>query len=259
MNGLLSFCTLLLVLSAHAQSFEIAGKDTVNRRDANGLRQGLWRIKNNTLKLPDYPPDQLVEEVYFVNDKMDGVRKQFYPNGVLKSVSTFVGNAARGYMKSYHPNGHLAEEGMWINASWDGVYKTYYDDGTQSYLWNFKDGKREGEQRYFLPDGSLDYIGIWKDGKELAKATPVAQPFSNLQKNDSLRMTDVLANRSKQDQLGGLNGYYNTKDKAGRPFREGFFRDGFLIEGKRYEYDAQGNCSTLLVHDARIVKRTPCL
>lgn len=255
---------LLLVFCVDAQTFEIAGKDTFNRLDASGQRQGLWRILNTSLKLPNYAPDQLVEEVFFVNDKMDGIRKQFYPDGVLKSETTFAGNAARGYMKIYHTNGRMAEEGMWLNASWDGPYKSYYEDGSLSYAWNYKEGRREGEQAYFLNDGSLDYIGIWKDGKEVAKASPI-QPASRSTADSSVANNAIeqaaknAAPASKQDQLGALNGFYAAKDKAGRITREGLFKEGFLMNGKCYEYDSYGNClRILIISDTRVIKRVAC-
>ncbi len=152
--------------SSYAQKFEMEKKDTINYEDAEGNKRGYWKVYNRMLYLPDYTDDQLVEEGKYVNNKKDGLWKQYFNNGKTKSEITYKSNIPNGHMKFYYSNGNPLEEGDWVNGKWEGSYKYYYENGKMSYDWKFVNGKREGLQKYFSETGELKYKGIWKNGLE---------------------------------------------------------------------------------------------
>lgn len=265
------FCILaflLLPLFSDSQTFEIVKGDTINYTDKNSLRQGLWLITNKAKNLPDFGPDQLVEEVHYVDGKKEGMRKQYFPSGKLKSEVIFSKNIPFGYSKIYYPNGNISEEGVWKSGSWDGVYKYYYDDGKLCYQWIFKDGKRDGEQRYFHPNGELNYIGIWKEGNEAgvvrefnSSGQLVAEKNYNEGKLDEAStkyFTPSASDRNDKKEDVGLftgNGYYKLKNKNGQPMKEGTFRNGNLNEGKYFQYSSEGKLlRTLIYKDGKILQ-----
>src|SRR5437868_2470168 len=100
---------------AQSPSFELNGKDTINKIDAEDKKQGKWIVTNKIKNLPDYAEDQKVEEGVYTDNKKTGIWKEYYPNGGLKNKITFVNNRPNGYAIMYHDNGKISEEGLWQN------------------------------------------------------------------------------------------------------------------------------------------------
>ena len=62
-------------ISVAAQKFEIINGDTINYIDENNLKQGFWKIFGRMKKLPDYQPDQVVEQGDYENSRKQGIWK----------------------------------------------------------------------------------------------------------------------------------------------------------------------------------------
>jgi antitoxin component YwqK of YwqJK toxin-antitoxin module len=260
-----------------AQTFEIIQGDTVNMTDANGLRQGRWLVTNKTKKLPGYGPDQLIEETNYKDGKKEGIKKQYYADGKLKSEVPYQNNIPKGNSRTYYPNGNLSEEGTWKNGGWDGVYKYYYENGKLSYEWNFVNGKREGEQKYYFPNGKLNYIGNWKDGSESGVLKEyndagllVAEKSFNEGKLDEGNTTYYSTPKEEKgfsstsssgndgSNLGVFDGsgYFKLKNKNGQVSKEGNFANGQLMDGKQYQYatDSGKLIRTIIYKDGKILQ-----
>lgn len=262
------FC-LIGPLFLHAQNAQpAAGGDTINSTDASGQRQGFWQIKNSEKNLPGYEPDQIVEEGRFVNGKKEGVWKQYYPNDKLKSEITYVNNIPNGYSKFYYKNGNVSEEGIWKINKWDGPYKYYYDNGQIAYDWNFLNGKREGKQKYYYENGQVHYDGEWAGGQENGVLKEfsedgqlMAEKVYNKGRIDTLsskyyevatvkkkeepvqQEETPVVEQPKETQFGGVFGgtgdhtLYTVINGQKKVSREGYFKDGYLVNGKEYKYD----------------------
>ena len=166
---------ILLVIvckMAIAQSYEMVGKDTINRVDTTGKRQGKWIITNKIAHKPCYADNQKVEEGVFVSSKKIGLWTEYYCNNGLKSKITYENNRPNGYAIMYHENGKIKEEGLWKNNRWVGDYKLYYENGQVQQAFKFNtSGKREGEQVYNYENGQTMIKGNWAEGQESGVVT----------------------------------------------------------------------------------------
>ncbi len=263
--------TLCLGVPASAQSFELYKGDTINRRDANDMRHGWWRIRNIDGKFKGYEEGQLVEEGEYVNNKKNGVWTKYYPNGKKKQELTFVNNIANGYAKIYYKSGQVQEEGMWHQNKWSGHYKFYNENGNLKYDWNYNSsGKREGPQRYFHDNGVIMYAGDWKNGAESGELVEYYEDGSVMtrryfnngkieeEKTQNLAQGKVFDDNSKKysgkiqqaakpkatgEIVDGFNRLFNGD---GTVSKEGEFKNKQLIDGKVFVYESKRLVKTLI-------------
>ncbi len=248
-----------------AQSFEMYKGDTINRRDANDMRHGWWRIRNIDGKFKGYEEGQLVEEGEYVNNKKNGVWTKYYPNGKKKQELTFVNNIANGYAKIYYRSGQVQEEGMWHQNKWSGHYKYYNENGNLKYDWNYNSsGKREGPQRYFHDNGVIMYAGDWKNGAESGELVEYYEDgsvmtrryFNNgkieeektaqfpqgkeLDANSRKYSGAALRPSSNQQAYGDIvDGFNRLFNNDGNVSKEGEFKNKQLVDGKAYVYEGK--------------------
>jgi antitoxin component YwqK of YwqJK toxin-antitoxin module len=276
----------ICVSPVFSQTFELDNGDTINITDQANLKQGYWKIYNKTKKIPGYNDDQLVEEGNFLNSRKEGLWKQYFPDGKIKSEFTYVNNSPNGYAKTYYRNGKLMEEGTWINNKWDGKYKYYYETGQIAYDWNFLSGKREGTQKYFHENGKINYIGDWSGGQEEGvlkeyndKGQLVAEKKYNKGKIDTAaskyfevtKATKVEPTSPPQEEqhietakeveaagIGVLSGYHKVMNSQSKVWMEGEFTSGYLVDGKEYQYDPSTGklLKILLYKKSRVVGAT---
>ena len=272
----------LITLSGFAQSFEIYAGDTINKRDAENKRQGIW-IKFDTQK-------RIEEKGQYVDNKKEGLWYGYYPSGKLKHEITYKRNRPDGPAKFYYEDGKISEQGIWKINKWVGDYKYYHANGNLAYDWKYNEsGKRTGEQKYYYADGSLMIKGDWTDGKKegtLREFYPDGSVKSEIDFADgkinvaSVKEYEIAekpaqkimapgtkpkkpasntsnAAPSKSEEIGIFTqtGYYKTYNEFKKLDREGDFVNGKLINGKRYFYDDNGNLTrTLIYKDGKITE-----
>lgn len=162
MRILISIILFLIIsnLSLYSQTDTYQGK-TVNVTDGSNLKQGLW------VKFATNDKTKVLEEGNYKDNKKEGIWKEYYSNGNLKSEITYVNNKPDGYAKLYYESGKLSEEGMWKGIKWVGNYKYYHENGKPKYEFAYTDdGKRTGKQKYYHENGKIAIEGEWKEGKE---------------------------------------------------------------------------------------------
>jgi len=268
------FFVLLLVnfKVVAAQTYELAGNDTVNIVDANGKRQGRWIITNSLLGRECYADDQKVEEGKYSNNKKSGFWKEYFCNKNVKSKIYYDNNKPNGYAIIYHENGKIKEEGMWKNNRWTGTYKLYYPNGQVQQSFNFgASGKREGKQTYFYENGQIMIDGAWEDGKEAGEVkeyyengdvksvqvfnggiiNPAATKTFESKKPIAKRTTvdteidapTVVVEKTEKDNLGKVfngEGYWQLYNRNKQVTKDGMFKNNRFVEGKAYFYDNNG-------------------
>ena len=275
--------TLLLLFIfcgiAHAQSFELNGKDTINRVDIEGKRQGYWKVYGRIKKLPGYNDDQLVEEGKYSDNKKGGKWKEYYANGTVKNVITFENNRPSGYAVMYHENGKVSEEGLWKNNRWVGDYKLYYENGQVQQEFKFNaSGKREGEQKYYYENGQVMIEGNWQEGKESGvlkeyyengdvkaekafnggtldpAATKTYEPKQPIAETkpavvETPKIT-VKADEKPNIETKMFNGegQWTLYNKNKQVSKDGIFHGGRMVDGKVYNYNADGILSRIAVY-----------
>jgi antitoxin component YwqK of YwqJK toxin-antitoxin module len=238
-----------------------AQKDTINKTDADGKQHGYWIISENNVK---------TDEGRFEHGVKVGIWKGYYPNGNIKQQLTYKDNKPNGYAKFYYENGKVSEEGIWTENKWVGDYKYYHPNGNPAYEWKYNEsGKRTGVQRYYHENGKIMIEGDWKEGKENGvvkeydnQGTLVAEKSYNdgqldastvkiytpTEKSDTQKVNENKSNQTQEvtpqqntkiDYFDG-NGFHKTYTKDGKTDREGDWKGGRFIDGKKYFYDDSG-------------------
>jgi len=256
------FC---LIPIGRSQTFEIYKSDTINKTDALNKKQGNWIhfFSDNSSK---------IEKIgVYENNRKTGIWKTYYSSGSLKSEITYVNNQPDGYAKIFYENGKISEEGTWKGTKWVGNYNFYHENGQKAYEWSFNEnGKRSGVQKYFYENGKLLIKGEWNDGKENGVITEyyengsikAEKQFASGQMNAgsskfyaekkvtiedipddtnaTVTKTQVETNNENTSQTFDGNGFHKLFNAFKKVDREGEFRNGQLLNGKRYYYNSEG-------------------
>jgi antitoxin component YwqK of YwqJK toxin-antitoxin module len=267
--------TLLMLFIVWQIGLAQSNNDTINRTDANGLKQGWWIVHNDIKKLPDYPPAAKVEEGKYLDNKKIGTWTQYYPNGNIKNEITYTNNIPSGYAKVYYPDGKLQEEGMWEKNRWVGQYKSYHPNGQKFYDFNYnKGGKREGSQTYYHDNGQVMMKGDMAEGKEtgvweeryengdlkakkvfnngeldasktetFAPKKPLVDTKEDVKPTEKKPDVIIDPKKDKQNEAIGLfsgNGYAKLYNMNKQLSKDGVFKNYKLIDGKDYIYTKDG-------------------
>ncbi|MCC7332329.1 MAG: toxin-antitoxin system YwqK family antitoxin [Flavobacteriales bacterium] len=254
-----------------AQSYVINNGDTINRIDENNLKQGFWRIFGSMKKLPEYQPDQVVEEGNYESSRKQGLWKSFFPNGKTKSEIAYVNSRPNGVYRTYFENGQIEEEGSWENNRNTGGFKRYYENGQKSQDFVFNEtGKRDGKQTYFYENGQVmieaDLAGgkekfvkeFYEDGSVKAEKyfnegeidvtkTKVYEPKTPVKDREKEELAKAPVKVVKVDQNDEVNsgsfngnGQHTMYNKDKQLSKVGFFQNYRLMDGLWYKYDTNG-------------------
>ncbi len=276
---ILLFLVLLVQIPLIGQSKPVVDWDTINRVDENNRKFGYW------IYFADGDSSKIEKEGNYLNNRKNGVWKTYYPNGVLKSEITYVNNRPNGYARIYYKNGKLSEEGVWKGTKWVGKYNYYYENGNKAYEWSFNEnGKRSGKQKYYYESGKIRIEGDWQDGKEngvikeyyedggvksekifaagsfnassskFYAEKKVTVEYIPDDTNATVSKEHVTQTNTTYQAFTG-NGYHKLYNAHQKIDREGEFRNGRLIKGKKYYYTSTGKLiKTVIYEDGRIVK-----
>jgi len=155
----------------------------INRKDANGLKQGIWR--------KTYPEGQLKYEGNFVDDVPTGLFKYYYRDGKLEATNNYFNNGKSASAHIYYPDGKIKGLGLYTETKKDslwkfynsgevlvaeefytrgvrnGTWKTYYDNGKPADETNWKNGIKDGQWKQYYDDGALKEEAVYiKDKRE---------------------------------------------------------------------------------------------
>jgi uncharacterized protein len=217
--------------------------ERINRRDANGLRQGMW--------------------------------KDFWPNGKVKNEGRYLNDKKHGYFKEYNEFGNLTNASKWENgvlvvnppelAKIETV-TTYYPDGTIKEVGNYKDGYPEGVFRQYDSTGRISGSEVYKDGvltgkgifdekgREQGHWKEYHETGELKAEGDYLNGTRVgdwtfyyadgkTDQKGKYDQRGRPVGTWKWYYENGQLLREEQYTDG-VRNGTLVEYDENGTIIT---------------
>jgi len=241
--------------------FIFSQNDTINKMDGDGKQHGYWIIFENKVKS---------EEGRFEHGIRVGIWKGYYPSGKPKQQITYQDGKPNGYAKFYYENGNVSEEGLWKENKWIGEYKFYHPNGNPAYEWKYSDsGKRTGVQKYYHENGKIMIEGEWKEGKENgtikefdnngkliaektfndgqldAASVKIYTPNTNStsdtnkEQNNQQQVQEIKQPQNTNIDVFDGNGFHKMF-KDGRLDREGEWKNGRLIDGKKYFYDENG-------------------
>lgn len=252
--------------SAFSQSYEIIDGDTVNRVDSDNLKQGKWILTNKN-------SNQTTGEGNYIDGKKEGVWKSYYPGGALLSEITYTNDRKEGPAKIYYEDGTVAEEGFWKHNKWTGEYKSYHKNGKTAVHWNYNDeGNRSGKQVYYHKNGQVKIEGSWVDGEQNGEIVEYYEN-GNVKSKKTYENGSILENgivfydknsenndfspeddkedktqEQREPEVFQGEGYrtFYTKDK--KIEKEGYFRNGYLFNGKHYIYNSEGKLVKTIIY-----------
>ncbi len=99
------------------------------------------------------------------------VKKEYYPDGKLKSVLNYKKGKLEGIALYYYQNGQLKERVNYRKGKRERTGTTYYESGKLKEEINYVDGKRESIKRY-NENGELISESTDKDDKLIESTRP---------------------------------------------------------------------------------------
>lgn len=115
------------------------------------------------LQIEYAPHGEIISEMNYINDKLDGNVKEFYPNGNIKSFMQCKSGDYEGVYIRYYANNTVAEEGLFKDNQRLGAWYTYYMDGNLQSLNIYNNDLPVSKTNYF-PDGNLSVESFYKHG-----------------------------------------------------------------------------------------------
>jgi len=100
-------------------------------------------------------------------DNTDGIVKDYYENGKLKTEWMCKDGHLNGITNLYYDNGQLQKESNYVNDERQGVTTGWYEGGELKSVCNFKEGELNGEHKILNKDGSIKELTYYKNGIEL--------------------------------------------------------------------------------------------
>lgn len=107
--------------------------------------------------------DTVISE-YYTNDLLNGMRRDFHPEGKLRTEVNYTDGLINGMYKRYSPEGVLLEEIPYKNGKRNGVLKSYFDDGVVLAVENWTMDVKNGEFKAFFYDGTIRLNEFYKKG-----------------------------------------------------------------------------------------------
>lgn len=169
--------SLLIVLTRYNNDAVIE-RELINRADSTGTKTGLWKEL--------YANDRVYREMTYRKGILDGLYKEFLPDGTL-AISLLYKNGAiveeAGQRSTVEvkevrdPNGILVSSGPYKNGLAVGIHRFYANDGTIIDAIIYTDGgikigqgivdvegRKQGAWKEFFTDGKVKNQGNYKNG-----------------------------------------------------------------------------------------------
>ncbi|MFC1645896.1 toxin-antitoxin system YwqK family antitoxin [Candidatus Omnitrophota bacterium] len=102
----------------------------------------------------------------------DGVHKEYYENGNLRSEISYKDGMWHGSFKTYYENGNLIEERNYVNGKLDGIRRQYDEDGSGPREFYYKNDKIV--PRLGNPEELIGLLIVSKNKAEVAAAELMA-------------------------------------------------------------------------------------
>jgi len=163
---------------------------------------------------------------------------------------------------------------MWVDK-----YEYYYDNGNLCYDWKYnEDGKRTGTQKYYYENGNMRFEGNWENGAKHGKFREYSETGELVSVtsfvDDQLQASLVIEDNKKTENsyqpeliIGKYKyqpfsenfhgtGYFKLYNNMNMIIKEGYFKNGKLIQGRHYTYDTNNSLYSITIYkNGRIITR----
>ncbi|HEY0030352.1 MAG TPA: hypothetical protein VGC65_06315 [Bacteroidia bacterium] len=239
----LSSDSTIITLTQYKMGF-IQKEEKVNRKDANGLKQGMW--------------------------------KTFYPSGIVKTEINYSDDKMNGYLKEYSANGSLSNTTKYINgvlqtnvpelAKLD-VKTSYFETGAVKFTGTYRDGVAEGIHREFSPEGKVIAAKVYVDGYItgegiLDTAGRQQGPWKEYHPNGEMKSQGEYLNGRRigdwvfyhSNKKIEQKGKYDRKGKAQGPWKW-YYESGNLLREEIYRNDLQDGIMTEYSDSGKVITK----
>ncbi len=234
----------LVMLLEYNNNF-LVSRERINRTDSQGLKQGSWKIF--------YENGLLYREMYYVNDMLDGIYREYNPEGKLIL-----------FLK--YKQGKLVDEKLSDNNNVNNEIdfrKEFDQKGILKSSGGYRNGNPVGIHRYYDKEGKIINAEIFNEFGEVVAKGIVDEtgnrngPWKDFHKNGSIKSEGVYLNNlrsgkwtfyypdGKKEQegnflRGNFDGTWRWYYENSNIWREESYFNG-REDGEFIEYDIDGN------------------
>lgn len=102
----------------------------------------------------------------------DGIYREYYDSGNLKTEKTMINTKADGTLKAFYPTGVLQTEAFYLQGKLSGLVRIYNENAKLLFEQNFKDGIPNGWFREFDEGGGVKSEFFYTDGHLAERPQP---------------------------------------------------------------------------------------
>jgi len=250
----------------------------------SGKKEGLskeYDKDGNVISLLEYNNDFLVsrERINRIDNKglKQGVWKEFYPSGSIKSEKTFIDDLIHGYYKEYDTKGKLVltmlyENGAIVKSKVEDepdieIVNRHDQDGKLVYSGPYRNKIPVGIHREYGKDGKVTNAYIYNDNGLL-----LSEGIMDDAGNRNGRWKDLYSNGKSQaegqytdNRRSGLWKFYNPAEKVeqtgsfnnGRPdgLWKWYYDDGKLLKEEEYFQGQRDGACTEYSENGEIIEQ----
>lgn len=256
---------LFYILFSLPLSYCYGQSDSLNQIDTNGRKQGHWVFYGADKPEKGWCSSCKINEGTYKENRKVGVWTTYYQDGVTpKSKITYVNGRVNGAYKQYYPNGSIKETGRFIGRWYRGEIIKYYESGCiQRKSFYNKEGELEDDYIYFNgceieyqkvknENGGYTVTYFHRNGdvKKIEELDALGNIISRSDVDSTqLKKKPVVIGKStpcpyselvRQDKLFKKNGYNKLYNHDDNLYLDGQFRNGCLWSGKYYIYTEDG-------------------
>jgi uncharacterized protein (TIGR02145 family) len=118
------------------------------------------------VRVEKYPNGNIRFEATYVDNKKEGLEKEYYDDGTLKRESNFANDRREGITKEYYKDGTLQTELPYSNGYIEGTVIRYHKNGKMASKAEYKQNKQVAFGETFNEDGTPATSGSYKDPRD---------------------------------------------------------------------------------------------
>jgi antitoxin component YwqK of YwqJK toxin-antitoxin module len=111
-----------------------------------------------------YDNGRVKSEWHHKDNQRHGRKKSYYEDGTVHTEATFVNDQCHGTTKIYHPNGQLQYEIPYHNGRWHGTVYRHYDSGARYSETLYSAGAKHGVEKTWYANGVLKSTVTYSQG-----------------------------------------------------------------------------------------------
>jgi antitoxin component YwqK of YwqJK toxin-antitoxin module len=179
-------------------------------------------------------------QLFGAYDMVNGVKRESYPNGSIKSECTLKNGKPEGVMKQFYPNGKLCITTTYLAGVKNGPETEYESDGALKIERSYQNGIVNGEVKLYA-NGKLSSVGAYVNGKKDGAFVDYTPEGGILAKYNM--KSDSLHGRYIKNIYDGAAIKYTITGDYDNGLRNGYWETASIANGEKVVF---GYCSYLL-------------